>query len=83
MCSSDLAKGEDGEAVVRVAAAETEEALAEADGEDFNADATELGYGEVAEFVDQNHDAKDDGKLDDCRHERSRNLVLGGCAGLS
>ena len=55
------AEGEDGDAVVGVAALEAEEALAEADGEDLDADAAELGDGEVAEFVDQNHDAKDDG----------------------
>ena len=48
---------------------EAEEAFAEADGEDLDADAAELGDGEVAELVDENHDAKDDGKLKDCGHE--------------
>ena len=57
-----------GDLVFGVAALEAEQAFAEANGEDFDADAAKLGYSEVAEFVDQNHDAKDDGKLDDCRH---------------
>ena len=69
------AEGQDRDAVVGVAAADAEEAFSEADGEDFDADAAELGDGEVAEFVDQNHDAKDDGKLEDCRHKESGDLV--------
>ncbi len=61
--------------VVGVAAAEAEEAFAEADGEDLDADAAELGDGEVAELVDQDHDAKDDEKLDDGGHEGGGDLV--------
>jgi hypothetical protein len=38
---------------------------AEADGEGFNADAAEFGDGEVAELVDQDHDAEDDSEEDD------------------
>ncbi len=60
------AEREKGDSVVGVAALEPEEALAEADGEDLDADTAELGDGEVAELVDENHDAKDDGKFEDC-----------------
>ncbi len=63
------AERDGGDLVFGVAAAEAEEAFAKADGEDFDADAAELGDGEVAELVDENHDAKDDEKLNDCRHE--------------
>ena len=45
------AEGKQARAVVGVAAFEAEEAFAEADGEDLDADAAELGDGEVAEFV--------------------------------
>ena len=69
------AEGEDGDAVVGVAALDAEEALAEADGEDFYADAAELGDGEVTELMNENHDSKDDGKLDDGRHRERVNLV--------
>ena len=66
-CHLDVAaEGEEGDAVVGVAALDAEEALAEADGEGLDADAAELGDGEVAKFVDENHDAKDDGKFEDC-----------------
>ncbi len=58
------AEGDGGELIVGVAAAEAEETLAEADGEDLDADAAELGDGEVAELVDENHDAEDDEKLE-------------------
>ena len=54
------AEGDGGDLVLGFAAAEAEEAFAEADGEDLDTDAAELGDGEVAKFVDQNHDAKDD-----------------------
>ena len=60
------AEGDDGDLIFGVATFEAEETFAEADGEDLDTDAAELGDGEVAELVDQNHDAKDDGKLDDC-----------------
>ena len=70
-------EGENREAVVGVAARKAEEAFAEADGEDFDADAAQLSGGEVAELVDQHHDAKDDEKLNDCRHEeRGTSLLL-------
>jgi hypothetical protein len=39
-------------------------------------DAAEFGDGEVAELVDENHDAEDDEKLDDCGHERRRPLLV-------
>ena len=76
------AEGEHGDAVVGVATPEAEEALAEADGEDLDADAAELGNGEVAELVDQNHDAEDDDKLNDCRHGSEEDLVTGWRCGL-
>ena len=69
------AEGDCGDLVLSVAAAKTEEALTKADGEDFDADTAELGDGEVAELVDQNHDAEDDEKLDDCCHEVRKDLV--------
>ncbi len=69
------AEGDGGDLVLGVAATEAEETFAEADGEDLDADAAELGDGEVAELVDQNHDAKDDEKFDDCRHEVGEDLV--------
>ena len=71
------AEGDGCELIFGIAAAEAEEAFAEADGEDLNADAAELGDGEVAELVDQNHDAKDDEKLNNCRHEVGEDLVTG------
>ena len=55
------AERKDVEAVLGFAAAEAEDAFAEADGEGLDADAAELGDGEVAELVDENHDAEDDG----------------------
>ena len=36
---------------------------AEADGEGFDADAAELGDDEVAELMDEDHDAEDDGEF--------------------
>ena len=39
--------------------------VAEADGEDLDADAAEFGDGEVAELVDEDHDAEDDGEFND------------------
>jgi hypothetical protein len=38
--------------------AETEKTFAETNGEDFDPHATQLGDGEVAELVHQDHDAK-------------------------
>ena len=55
--------------VLGIAAAEADEAFAEADGKDLDADAAELGDGEVAELMDENHDAEDEEKFDDCGHE--------------
>ncbi len=73
------AERDEGEAVVGVAALDAEETSAEADGEDLDTDAAELGDGEVAELVDEDHDAEDDGKLKDCgesgRHKGEENLV--------
>jgi hypothetical protein len=72
------AEGEDGDAVVGAAVAEAEEAGAEADGEGFDADAAELGDDEVAELMDEDEDAEDDGEFDDdeekMHEERSGNL---------
>jgi hypothetical protein len=59
------AEGEKRETIVGVAAFEAEEALAEADGEDLDPDTAEFGDGEVAELMDEDHDSKDDSKLDD------------------
>ncbi len=47
-------------AVVGIAAAEADEALAKADGEDFDPDAEKFGDGKMAELVHQNHDAEHD-----------------------
>ncbi len=69
------AEGKGGDAVVGVAALEAEEAFAEADGEDLDADAAELGDGEVAELMDEDHDAEDDGKFKDGGHAGSEDLV--------
>ncbi len=49
------------DAVVGIAAAEADQALAEADGEDVNPDATQFGGGIVAKLVHQNHDAEHHG----------------------
>ncbi len=52
------AEGNGCDLVVGVAAAEAEEAFAEADGEDLDADSAEFGDGEVAELVNEDHDAR-------------------------
>jgi hypothetical protein len=57
------AEGEDGDAIVGIAVAEAEDAGSEADGEGFHADAAELGDDEVAELVDENEEAEDDGEF--------------------
>ncbi len=56
------AKGDEVDAVVGAVVDEAEEALAEADGEGFDADAAELGDEEVAELVHDDHDAEHDGE---------------------
>jgi len=68
------AEGQGADAVVGVAGTEAEEARAEADGEDLDADAEELGGCIVAELMDEHHDAEDDKEFDDCGdgHERWR-----------
>ncbi len=48
---------------------EAEEALAEADGEGLHAHAAELGDGEVAELMHQDHDAEDDKKVEGDQQE--------------
>ena len=68
------AEWKDGEAVVGVAAFEAEDALAEADGEGFDADAAELGDGEVAELMDEDHDAEDDCQFKDGGHAGREDL---------
>ncbi len=56
------AEGHEVDAVVGAVVDEAEEALAEADGEGFDADAAELGDEEVAELVHDDHDAEHDGE---------------------
>ena len=51
--------------VVGPAVAEADEALAEADGEGLDADAAPLGDDEVAELMDQHHEAEHEEKLND------------------
>ena len=50
------AERDGGDAVIGVAAAETDEALAEADGKHLDAHAQPLGHGIVAELVDEDHE---------------------------
>ena len=59
------AEREEGDAVVRTAGAPSDDARAHADGEGFDGDTAELGDGEVAELVDEDHDAEDDGEFYD------------------
>ena len=59
------AEGQDVDLVVGFAAAEADEALAEADGEGFDADAAPLGHDEVAELVNEDHEAEHEEELDD------------------
>ena len=47
------------DAVVGVAAAEAEQALAKSDGENLDAHAQQLGDRVMAEFMDQNHESQD------------------------
>src|SRR5580704_2992834 len=47
-----------GDAVVGLAPAEAEQARTEADGKNLNPHSQPLGYGEVAELMDQNHEAQ-------------------------
>ncbi len=54
------AQGEAADAVVGVAALPAPEAGAEADGENFDADAEGFGDDEMSPFVDEDHDAEDD-----------------------
>ena len=65
------AEGEEVEAVVGAVVDEAEEALAEADGEGFHAHAAELGGGEVAELMHEDHDAEDDGEFRKSGERRS------------
>ncbi len=44
-------------------------------GEDLDTDAAEFGDGEVAELVDEDHDSKDDEKLNDGGHSESEYLL--------
>ncbi len=53
------AEGQQADAVVGIAALEAPDALSEADGEDLDADAAKFCNGEVAELVDDDHDAED------------------------
>ena len=52
------AKGQKAEPVIGVPVAETEKTFAETHGEDFDPHAAQLGDGEVAELVHQDHDAE-------------------------
>ena len=53
------AQRQDVDAIVCVAPAEANQPLAESNGKLLHADAEQLGHGEVAKFVDQDHEAKD------------------------
>ena len=59
------ADGEEGDAVVGIAVTEAEEAGTEADGEGFDANAAELGDDEMAELVNEDEEAEDDGEFND------------------
>ena len=59
------AQGDQRDAVVRVAFAEAEQALAEAEGEDEHADAEQLGHEEVPGLVREDQEAEDDDEADD------------------
>ena len=61
----EAAEGEDGDAVFGIAVGEAKDAGAEADGEGFDADAAGFGDEEVAELVDQDEEAEDDGEFED------------------
>src|SRR5271155_3998323 len=60
------ANGKQADTVVSVAALESEEALAHADGEDLHPHAKELGRNEVTELVHQHHDAEHNDKSEGC-----------------
>ena len=62
--------------IVGSTAAETDDALAETDGEGLDADAAPLGHGEVAKLVHQDHQAEHQKKLKDSGHKSVRILVL-------
>ena len=52
------AKGQQAEPVIGVTVAEAEKTLAETHGEDFDPHAAQLGDGEVAKLMHQDHDAE-------------------------
>jgi hypothetical protein len=56
------AQGEEADLVVGIAVMKAKEARAEAEGECFDAYLAELGDGEMAEFMDDHHDADQDDK---------------------
>src|ERR1035441_3128756 len=63
------AEGQQADLVVGIAAFDAEEAGAEADGEGLDADSAQLGDGEMAEFVNDHHDADEDDESDDCDND--------------
>jgi hypothetical protein len=63
------AEGKERDAVVGATVLEAEEAGAKADGEGLDADAAELAYEEMAELMDEHHDAENDDEFDDDEEE--------------
>ena len=68
------AEGDGADAVVGVAAAEAEQALAKSDGENLDSHAQQLRDGVVAEFMNQNHESQDHRNREHS-YKKSRHMI--------